>query len=128
MIEPGLEKTCYKLIKKKTGKKVDLLVGFFATIVFGKDNENSEPIKFVCGLTEDSIWLVDRDSVQAIPLEILNPLFLEPQKESNLREFIFEAGTNGQTLFIQSTDANGDCGFGIWLSMLAKRNGYQWWK
>jgi hypothetical protein len=28
---------------------------------------------------------------------------------------------------IQSAEATGDNGFGIWLEMLAKRNGYTWW-
>jgi hypothetical protein len=127
MIEPGLEKTCYKLIKKKTGKKVDLLVGFFANLILGNENDNSRPLKIVCGVTEDSLWLIDQDSVQAIPLHDLQPKFDKPQTDSILNKFEFEFISSRQKFTIQSTDANGDCGFGLWLSMLAKRNGYSWW-
>ena len=127
MIEPGLEKTCYKLIKKKTGRKVDLLVGFFATLIYESSGETTKPIMFVCGLNEDSLWLINEDSVQAIPLQHLKPLFQEPQSGSQINEFKFELLTNRQTLSIQTADAKGDNGFGLWLSMLAKRNGYKWW-
>ena len=61
MIEPGLEKTLYKLIKKKTGQKVDLLVGFYATLVYGNTSEESQPILFVCGLSEDSLFYTGTD-------------------------------------------------------------------
>ena len=127
MIEPGLEKTLYKLIKKKTGQKVDLLVGFKATLVYGNVGEESEPIVFVCGLSEDSLWLINQDKVQPIPLQYLQPLFPKPEKGSIIRDFKFELLSNRQMMSIQSAEATGDNGFGIWLEMLAKRNGYKWW-
>jgi hypothetical protein len=127
MIEPGLEKTLYKLIKKKTGQKVDLLVGFRATLVYGNADQETEPIVFVCGLTEDALWLINEDKVQPIPLQFLQPLFEKPEKGSNIREFKFELLSNRQIMSIKSAEATGDNGFALWLTMLATRNGYKWW-
>jgi hypothetical protein len=127
MIDPGLEKTCYKLIKKKTGRKVDLLVGFKATLVYEKLKEEIYPIVFFCGLSEDSLWLINDDSVQPIPLQYLQPLFEKPDEDAPPKEFRFELLTNRQVLSIRSAEATGDNGFTLWLLMLAKRNGYTWW-
>jgi hypothetical protein len=127
MIEPGLEKTLYKLIKKKTGQKVDLLVGFKATIVYGNLGQETEPIVFVCGLSEDSLWLINDHSVQPIPLKYLQPQFKKPEKDSQIKDFKFELLSNRQMMSIQSVEAAGDNGFGIWLLLLAERNGYKWW-
>ena len=127
MIEPGLEKTLYKLIKKKTGQKVDLLVGFKATIVYGNPDQETEPIVFVCGLSEDSLWLINNHSVQPIPLKYLQPHFQKPEKGVQIKEFKFELLSNRQMMSIQSAEATGDNGFGILLLWLAERNGYKWW-
>lgn len=106
---------------------MDLVVGFTATIVYGESNQETNPIVFFCGLSEDSLWLINEDSVQPIPLKHLQPLFQKPEKDATLREFKFELLTNRQVMSIQSAEATGDNGFALWLLMLAKHNGYTWW-
>jgi hypothetical protein len=65
--------------------------------------------------------------VQPIPLKYLQPQFEKPEKDSQIKDFKFELLSNRQMMSIQSVETAGDNGFGIWLLMLAQRNGYKWW-
>lgn len=136
-IEPGLEKTLYKLIKKLTGRKVDLIAAFIASLKSDLGGNLEVPINFICGLSESELWLIREDSVQPIDLKYLKPRFECPYKylgnsqhSYNLpEEFIFEFLPNSKRMSIRPVESSKQVKeFAIWLTMLAEREKLDWWR
>ena len=67
-IEPGLEKTLYKTIKKSTGKKVDLLAAFRSIMISEIGILPGQPIPMMCCIDVDSLWMVNEETALGIPL------------------------------------------------------------
>lgn len=135
-IEPGLEKTLYKLIKKLTGRKVDLSAAFVANLKSELGGNPEVPIDFICALSESELWLIREDSVQPIDLKYLRPHFECPYKylgngqhSYNLpEEFIFEFLPNSKLMKIRPIEASKQVrDFAIWLTMLTEREKLLWW-
>ncbi|MBM3655847.1 MAG: hypothetical protein FJW91_02685 [Actinobacteria bacterium] len=127
-IEPGLEKTLYKLIKKHAKKRVDLFAAFTAAIEanFGLFPEVS--ILAMCALSEKEIWLLREDSVQEIPLVHLKPEFEKPNHLSVPNTFSFQFLPNRGNLSIRPVESTKQINeFSFWLSNLAERENLNWW-
>lgn len=129
-IEPGLEKTLYKTIKKSTGKKVDLLAAFASIMIAQEGILPGQPIPMMCCIDVDSLWMVNEKTAFSIPLMLLKPRFEKYSKNGTIPSYFeFEMLTNGKLIAFKPTDATlGPNNFWLWTEMLAKRNGYGWWQ
>jgi hypothetical protein len=129
-IEPGIEKTLYKIIRKKTGKKVDLLAAFKSIMVSEIGILPGQPIPIMCCIDVDSLWMVNEETAFAIPLIHLKPRFVKYSKEGTIpTNFEFEVLTNGKSINFKPADASmGPYNFWLWTDSLAERNGYSWWQ
>jgi hypothetical protein len=129
-IEPGIEKTLYKMIKKHTGKKVDLLAAFKSIMVSEIGVLPGLPIPMMCCIDVDSLWMVNEETAFGIPLIHLKPQFERYSKNGAVpTEFGFELLTTGKLINFKPADASMEPhNFWLWTDMLAERNGYSWWR
>ena len=129
-IEPGLEKTLYKTIKKSTGKKVDLLAAFRSIMISEIGILPGQPIPMMCCIDVDSLWMVNEETAFGIPLIHLMPRFERYSKSGPIPTvFEFEMLTNGKLISFRPADATkGPDNFWLWTDALADRNGYSWWR
>lgn len=128
-IEPGLEKTLYKIIKKSTGKKVDLLAAFRSIMISEMGILPGQPIPMMCCIDVDSLWMVNEETAFAIPLVNLRPKFVKYSKGGAVpNNFEFEFLGNGTSILFKPTEATSAAkDFWVWTDMLADRNKYSWW-
>ena len=136
-IEPGLEKTIYKMIKKQTGQKIDPFAAFYASLKTDMGVLPEIPVNILLSISEHDLWLIDSDSVQQLPLRYLSPHFPPPyeyihpglHKYLIPQEFEFTFLPTEKYIRIRPIEASKQVNeFAIWLTEVAKQDQLNWWK
>ena len=137
VMDSGLEKTLYKLIKKHTGLKIEINSAFQAKIESDMGILPNVPIFAMCGISDRDIWLIKNDSVLQVPMENLKPTFPRPYTFQGVggqhsysipSEFTFEFLPNSKHISIKPIEATKQIKeFAIWLVMMAQQEKLNWW-
>jgi hypothetical protein len=136
-IDPGFEKALYKIIKKKTGRKVnEIYSAFTASLTTEMGPLPGQAINIICVLSDADLWFLEEYSVVPIPLKHLSPVFPHPYEnvygyriKAIPDEFVFQyLLDNNKLIRIRPTEATKEIeNFAIWLTMLAEQNKFNWW-
>jgi hypothetical protein len=135
-IDPGLEKTLHKKIKKFGGEKLDVIAAYIGSITTSIGGRTDIAINAMIALTEHDIWFIQDESAQRMPLKNLVPKFPKPDNLKSLGVKIFAIFESLEFTFlptgdwicirpIESTDQYRE--FLGWLQMLVERDKLQWW-
>lgn len=135
-LDRGIAKTLYKVIKKETGKKVDVISAIEASLNSDMGGLPDIPIVMMWAISEHDMWFIQKNSVQPIPLKYLEPLFPKPYEFlsgshifSIPEEFVFRFLPNDKLMRIrpiENTPMVKD--FTAWMTMLTERDQLEWWK
>jgi hypothetical protein len=132
-IDPGLEKTLHKKIRKFGGEKLDVFAAFLGSITTSTSGRSDIAIHAMTAITEHDI---QNDSAQRMPLKSLVPKFPRPENLKSLGVNIFTILEKLEFTFIptgdwicirpmESTDQYRE--FLGWLEMLVQRDNLKWW-
>jgi hypothetical protein len=135
-IDPGLEKTLHKKIRKFGGEKLDVFAAFLGSITTSTSGRSDIAIHAMTAITEHDIWFIQNDSAQRMPLKSLVPKFPRPENLKSLGVNIFTILEKLEFTFIptgdwicirpmESTDQYRE--FLGWLEMLVQRDNLKWW-
>jgi hypothetical protein len=136
-IDPGLEKTIYKMIKKQTGQKVETFSAFQASLKTNMGVFPDVPINILCAISEHDLWLINTDSVQQLPLKYLSPnfpityRFTKPHSHEYFipKSFDFIFLPTDKHISIRPIESSKQVNeFALWLTLMVDRDKLNWWQ